>query len=320
LRELAPELRSAGEVARAAAQEALNTALGAAGSELERTAALKEYQTTLGAIAEEERRLEAERASRAGRKEDNAAERERQAVVDLIAALEFESQTLGLSAEQQAVMNALRQAGAAATDEQRARIEELVRANYAEAEAIAANKAAMDQLQSYATNALSGFLNDLRQGKTAAEALGRVFDNLAAKLIEIAAQNLILAAFGGGIGGGNPLGSIIGALFGGGRAKGGPVQPGKIYKVNENTPRSEFFMPTTPGMIIPRMPGAGSRGSSRDVVNVVLQDDSGRMAQIADQRIETASGTIVAVSVARSVQTVRDNQSNLSSEAQMRFG
>lgn len=44
---------------------------------------------------------------------------------------------------------------------------------------------------------------------------------------------------------------------------------------------------------------AGGR-SGGEVIRIVLQDDSGRMADIADQRIQTASGTIVQVSVAKS--------------------
>jgi hypothetical protein len=42
-----------------------------------------------------------------------------------------------------------------------------------------------------------------------------------------------------------------------GRATGGPVVPGQIYKVNENTPNSEFFSPAVPGNIIP----AGASGA-----------------------------------------------------------
>lgn len=38
--------------------------------------------------------------------------------------------------------------------------------------------------------------------------------------------------------------------FGGGRATGGPVMPGMFYRVNENTPRSEWFAPSMPGTIV----------------------------------------------------------------------
>lgn len=53
--------------------------------------------------------------------------------------------------------------------------------------------------------------------------------------------------------GGGLLGSIasgIGSLFGGGRATGGPVTAGRIYRINENTPNSEYFAPGVNGSIL----------------------------------------------------------------------
>lgn len=47
------------------------------------------------------------------------------------------------------------------------------------------------------------------------------------------------------------LTSFVGGLFGGGRASGGPVKAGKIYRVNENTPNSEYFAPSSDGFIFP---------------------------------------------------------------------
>lgn len=55
------------------------------------------------------------------------------------------------------------------------------------------------------------------------------------------------AGGGGGIFG--AIASGVGSLFGGRRALGGPVQAGKFYKVNENTPNSEYFAPTQDGYV-----------------------------------------------------------------------
>ena len=67
-------------------------------------------------------------------------------------------------------------------------------------------------------------------------------------------------------GGSNIISSIL-SFFGGGRAMGGPVEAGKIYKVNENTPNSEFFAPGVDGTIIPRLKGMGMpTGAGRQVV------------------------------------------------------
>ncbi len=86
-------------------------------------------------------------------------------------------------------------------------------------------------------------------------------------------SNNILGAGGlGGKGdGGNGLGGLLKTglswLFGGGRAGGGPVEPGIFYRVNENTPRSEWFKPSVPGTIVTaaqmdRMTSGGGAGAS----------------------------------------------------------
>lgn len=69
-------------------------------------------------------------------------------------------------------------------------------------------------------SALRGFIDDLAEGKSAAEALGGVLQKLGDKLIDIAVQNLVGKAFGDLLGGtgGTPttgLGDVIGSFFGG---------------------------------------------------------------------------------------------------------
>jgi hypothetical protein len=78
----------------------------------------------------------------------------------------------------------------------------------------------------------------------------------------------ILGAVGGAIGGGNPVVANTSAFsgadfshmklaFGGGRAAGGSISPGKFYAVNERSTAPGFFFPIQPGRIEP-----GSRGAS----------------------------------------------------------
>ncbi len=56
----------------------------------------------------------------------------------------------------------------------------------------------------------------------------------------------------------NKLSSLDKSLrFAGGRASGGPVTAGYTYKVNENTPNSEYFTPSTSGYITPPSSGGG---------------------------------------------------------------
>ena len=73
------------------------------------------------------------------------------------------------------------------------------------------------------------------------------FDNLEAMLGNIFAQIMGGNAQGGGIGG--TVANVIGSLFGGRRALGGPVKAGQFYKVNENTPNSEYFAPKQDGYV-----------------------------------------------------------------------
>lgn len=69
-------------------------------------------------------------------------------------------------------------------------------------------------------------------------------------------------------------------------------------------------------VVLPRNAKAGA--GSTETINVVLQDDSGRMAQIADQRIQTASGAIVQVSVQQSAKAVQSNFPTMLADAQAR--
>lgn len=203
-------------------------------------------------LAAEERRANLKAGSKAGDRADNEAKREAEAVLELIAQLEHEYEMLGLTAEQQAVANALRRAGAAATEEQRARITELVSATQLEQQNIAALQDLYDQFGQAGKTAVLGIVDALADGRIEASELGSVLGNLIGQF-----GNFFLnQAFGGG------SGNLLGAIFGGGRARGGPVQAGKVYKINENTPNSEYWMPTGDGIVIPKLPKAGPGGAA----------------------------------------------------------
>lgn len=73
------------------------------------------------------------------------------------------------------------------------------------------------------------------------------FDNLEQVLGNIFAQIMNGNAQGGGVGG--TIANVVGSLFGGRRALGGPVKAGQFYKVNENTPNSEYFSPSQDGYV-----------------------------------------------------------------------
>lgn len=259
-------------------------------------------------LAAEERRAQIKREMAAGGKAESAAIKELDAVKELIATLEYEQSILGMSAEQQAVANALREAGAAATEQQKARIEELVIATMEEEAAIQRTEEAMRKFQSMATSAITGFIGDLQEGKSAAEALSNMFNNLAEQLIQIAAQNLISAAFGGIFGGGGG-GGFLSSIFGGARASGGPVSGGKSYLVGERGP--ELFTPSSAGSITPNH----ALGGGAAQVSLTVQ-----ASEYFDARVERVAGPVAVRTAASAVGQYDSNLQSRIAEKDARYG
>ena len=127
-------------------------------------------------------------------------ERERQAVASLIAELEREMSLIGATDLQREISNALRQAGAAATDDQRAKITALITALHAEE---AAQQKATDAKQEFANmagGAITGFISDLRSGATAGQAFGNMISRIADQLVDMAVQLAIIKPLMGAFG------------------------------------------------------------------------------------------------------------------------
>jgi hypothetical protein len=212
------------------------------------------HDLAIAALDEADARDAAKAATAAATSESKKAADEKQREIDgvlsLIEALKFEQSTIGVSKEDQAVMTALRQAGAAATDTQRAQIEALVRQNYEETASLKEMQDALETVKGIAKDVLGTFISDLREGKSAGEALIDTFNKLADKLIDIAIQNLVANAFGALFPGGNVATSIA-SSFGFGRpvANGGGIQAGAIHPVGERG--MELFAPGQAGSIIP---------------------------------------------------------------------
>lgn len=130
-----------------------------------------------------------------------AAEREADAVRRLIAELERELALVGATDLERETSNALRQAGAAATDEQRAKIVSLVAALQAEEEATRNASEASQELRGIGRDVLGGIVSDLREGKSAAEILANALDKVADKLANMALDALFEGGSGGLSGG-----------------------------------------------------------------------------------------------------------------------
>lgn len=234
------------------------------------------------------------------------------AVKNLIEQLQFEQELVGATDQEREVANALRRAGASATAEQRAQIQQLVEATYQERDAIDAAKDAMKDFEDASKDALKGFISDLRNGKSASEALSNALDGIVDKLT----NRLIDSAFDGLFGGSG--GGFLSNLFGGSQyslasrggiglydeggytGNGGKNQPAGIVHKGEyvmdaaatkrigvaNLQRLQGY---ASGGLVGGRRMAGTMGSGDGVVINVTNNSSARVTQ--QSQTDTANGT-----------------------------
>lgn len=156
----------------------------------------------------------------------------------------------------------------------------------------------------------SGFITDVVTGtESIKDAFKSMLDNIAAMITQRIAEKWVEQLFGqqgssgAGTSGGNWFGSIMGAIFGGGRASGGWAQPNRVYEVNEAglemaTVRGRDYLLTgnSPVEITPnnRMGGGGGLSITQQFINprmTNLQTDSqrareeARKAQLAVRKV-----------------------------------
>lgn len=144
-------------------------------------------------------------------------EREVRQAEEGIRLAQLEARSLGVSAEKTLaaktaleLLNAAKQEGIKITPQILAQIDELstkFAAAKTEAERL---REAFDDIKSTSSDVLRGFITDLKNGKSGAEALHGALDKISNKLIDMAVNQLIQNAFG------PVLGSAMGAAGGGG--------------------------------------------------------------------------------------------------------
>jgi hypothetical protein len=162
----------------------------------------------------------------------------------------------------------------------------------------------------------------MRDGIT--DALG-VDDPFLSGIIDMFIQQVLIAPFaealqsaGAGDFVGGLFSSVLG-IFGGGRAEGGPVSPGKIYAVNERSTAPGLFLPLAPGRIDPAgandnggMRGANAAGGSSNYYDlrgaVVTQDLLDQMNQIARGEAQAAVAGYDQVAASRVQDTLERRQ------------
>lgn len=116
-----------------------------------------------------------------------------------------------------------------------------------------------DKFRSIFTDGLAGPLEEFIAGTISAkDAFNAFAANVVAGISRIVAQNLAQSLFGNASSGiGSLIGTIVGA-FGGAKATGGDVMPGRSYWVGEQGP--ERFIPRTAGTILPASESAAMSG------------------------------------------------------------
>jgi len=247
-----------------------------------------------------------------------SAKAEEAAYVGVIKALKEELELIGKSDVEREKMTALREAEVAASSKEGQEIEKLIELKHRQQDAEDALQAKREEAQQAAEDF----------GATLDDQLGRIIDGTFEAKDALAAllQELLSSATGGkglfaglfssifsggktGLLGSNAApaatpGNILG--FGGARAGGGNVSPGRIYQINEK--EQELFMPGVQGSIIPPSKMGGNPVS----VSFAPQIDARGASVEAVARLEQALSRQQADFSANVVQTIRKaNQSGV---------
>jgi hypothetical protein len=261
---------------------------------------------------------------------------------EFIAAQEIERDTLYMSEQAadayriaQGYLNDAKSKGIELTAEEIAKLQELANAQAASAQKTRDAKAIYD----LAKDTFKGFLGDLRQGimdgKSFWESFGNAamnaLDKIASKLLEMAADKIFEAAFGGAPGtsgaGGGFLSSLFSGLFSGGGGAtsgasvgGGLVTVGGIVNANGNAFNHGNVIPFARGGVVgsPTMfPMAGGRRglmgeAGPEAVMPLQRGPGGRLGVAVHGGGQPAGGTITVHVVLDSdmLHAQIDNQSN----------
>ncbi|WP_161138799.1 D-alanyl-D-alanine carboxypeptidase family protein [Propylenella binzhouense] len=190
-------------------------ALSATTKEVEINRRLKEAGVT--AESADGQRITAEVEALWRAKTAQAAREQQQAVAELVASLRFEQDQLSRTAEEQAVYNALQQAGVSASSAAGQAIAAEVRQLYAKQEALKATEAAQQaaneaaaELNSLGKDSLGGFLKDLAHGASLADALANAVSRLTDRLIDLALNAVFPSPGSLSAGGGGGKGKAVG--------------------------------------------------------------------------------------------------------------
>ncbi|WGD32008.1 hypothetical protein AncyloWKF20_09390 [Ancylobacter sp. WKF20] len=272
------------------------------------------------------------------KKADQLAESYRQIVTaaeQRITQMGVEQQALGLTTAEaerlrvkQDLLNEAQRAGITLTAEQADKLNEIAERSGAAAAALeqaAMAQAALidrlDMLRGTSYDALSGFVDDIRAGVDASDALANALDTVMDRLIDIALQSALTGLFGAsGTTNGGALGGVLSSIFGGYKASGGPVAAGKAYVVGERGP--EMLVPRQSGFIIPNdAMGQGTAAPAKLTVNVhTLPGTTAEVSAPTRQADGTTSVDVVINQVKRAVASDIMTRGDIGRAIESRYG
>lgn len=131
-------------------------------------------------------------------------------LTDEIALIGLQGQELAHAKIQQQLLNEAKQAGIDLTPALREQIDAIAEQN----SALAQQLSILNDVRDQSADALKSFISDMREGKSASEALSNSLDRIADKLVDMAVDGLVESALGGVLGGAG--GGLLGSLFSGG--------------------------------------------------------------------------------------------------------
>ena len=227
---------------------------------------------------------------RAREKAEKAADREREAVKKLISDLEFEASLVGKSAVEKAKMTAVRHAGAAATEAEKQKIEELVESTYKANEAFDKQRAAIEEINDAGREFAGTLVDGLLEGAKASDVLSDALKGLASRFLNSGLD----ALFNGLTGGGKTSflsGIIPGFADGTNFAPGGPALVGERGPEIVNLPRGSQVVPNH------MLSQSGQSGGSQNVnvqsdIKVSVDKDGNLQAYVTNQSAQIAQKAV----------------------------
>lgn len=216
----------------------------------------------------------------------------------VIEALKLQEAQLGRTDREQAIYNELARAGVTLNSEAGGAIAALVGKVYDQQRALAEADA---QARFFSETLYTAFTDILLRGEDAVD----VVKKLALALAEAALQAALLGSgplaglFGTSPSRSGAVGGLLGSIFGGGRAAGGPIAAGRAYMVGERGP--EMIVSRSAGSVVPM----NRMGSGQTIVKIVPSD---YFDAVVDGRAAAVARPIAQETSQRTYQTGRKTE------------